>query len=205
MNHMTKYIFVLFLSAIFGFFSGCGKKNGGTDPPVVDIDQLLKDGWAAFESQDYSTALEAFDAVINEERDNTDAYNGLGWSFLLLDKLDDASTSFDAGGTKPGASADVFAGNAFTLNALKKYDRSIVEISKASTKAPDWSFIHKPGLDINDLQVLLAENYFLLGKFTESLSAILKLNSGFTADPETLDGQTSMAQEIERLKLAETP
>ncbi|MCB0833110.1 MAG: hypothetical protein KDC45_06585, partial [Bacteroidetes bacterium] len=64
-----------------------------------------------------------------------------------------------------------------------------------------WQFVHEAGLTSVDLKILLAENYFALGQFSQSLTAVQSVNVDFTADVSNTDGQAELAAEIERLKL----
>ena len=64
----------------------------------------------------------------------------------------------------------------------------------------DWVFAYGLSLSSGDLYLLRAENYFLLGKFAESLVEVQRLNVTFTANLTTPDGIAALASEIERLK-----
>jgi hypothetical protein len=129
-----------------------------------------------------------------------DAYVGLGWSYMKLDQLTTASDEFNMGSQKANPPADLFGGWAFVLNALRDYGGSNAEADQVFTLDPTWTFSYGLPLSKDDLHVLKAENYFLLGNYTYSLNEVKRLNSGFNADVTTSIGRAALAAEIERLK-----
>ena len=105
------------------------------------------------------------------------------------------------GKTKPTYTPHVDTGDyVIVLNADKKYAASNIKIDTALTSDSNWIFSHGLGLNKNDLIVLKAENFFLLGYFAVSLSAIQELNPSFIANILTSEGRADLALEIERLK-----
>jgi len=67
------------ICAIHGRHGVCRQgKNIPTFPPTAD--SRLAEGWSAFESGSYATALERFTAAKNRDASYADAYRGLGWS-----------------------------------------------------------------------------------------------------------------------------
>lgn len=189
--------FVLFLIS-FGIMvasAACGKKT----PTQPDPSQIIAEGWQAFSQQDYQTAFDKFTEAISINALNPEGYTGLGWSLLELDRLSESDIEFGKGvDHDPGA--DLYAGWAFTLNGLKSYTKSNTEIDAALAKDSNWTFSHGLTLNSDDLTVLKAENYFLLGDFTDALTQVKALNPAFSADITNSDGQAALATEIERLK-----
>ena len=185
----------LFASLIL-FHIACGS-DGPTGPSLQD---LIQEGWTAFEQGDYATASAKFTEAISMQPDSAESYSGLGWSLFRQDNLDRAKNEFTAGSSKNNPPADVFAGWAFVLNALKDYHNSNQKADQALAIASAWQFPHDSSLDANDLHILKAENFFLLGEFDSSLVEVRILNPGFDADVTLSDGQAALAGEIERLK-----
>lgn len=194
-----NYLFVVLL-AFAALLWSCGEANKGPSQPSGNINELIQQGWAAFIARDYGTAIARFNEAKSLDAARTEVYTGLGWSHLKADDLDASQREFDSGSRRQSPSADLFAGWAFVLNALKNYSSSNLQINRVLSQASSWSFTHDTGLDVNDLRVLKAENHFLLGQFRDSLAEVQALNAGFTADVQTSDGLATLATEIERLK-----
>ncbi|MDP3683190.1 MAG: hypothetical protein Q8S01_04585, partial [Ignavibacteria bacterium] len=55
-------------------------------------------------------------------------------------------------------------------------------------------------LDFNDLIVLKAENYFMLGNFTQSLREVNRIKPEFVVSLASPAGIAALAEEIENLK-----
>jgi tetratricopeptide (TPR) repeat protein len=195
---VNKNIILLIMIALI--FCGCPSSDSNVEPPAATYDDLVSDGWSEFTSQNYTVAIEKFDAAKSMEPDIFEAYNGLGWTYFKDDQLANSIIEFSSGSQKVGSTADIEAGWAFVLNADKKYAASNIKIDTALTSDSNWIFSHGLGLNKNDLIVLKAENFFLLGSFAVSLSAIQELNPSFVANILTSEGRADLALEIERLK-----
>lgn len=193
-----RLITIIIISFMFFLLAcGGGGDNGPTGPSLAD---LILEGWTAFEQGDYATASTKFTEAINKDQNSAEAFTGKAWSLFKLDNLSQARAEFSAGSLKSNPTADLFAGWAFVLNALKQYASSNQRAENALTQDPAWQFSHGLSLDSNDLHIVKAENFFLLGDFANSLMEIKLLNPGFDVDVNTSDGQSALAQEIERLK-----
>jgi hypothetical protein len=193
-------IFIAFFIAQFSCSSPDG--DGDTTPTGPTLDELIAQGWQAFESGDFQTANSKFNEARQKDSGPVDIFVGLGWSLFRLDNLTQAKNEFLAGSGKTDAPADLFAGWAFVLNALKDYRNSNTQATQALGKDATWSFSHGASLNADDLHVLKAENHFLLTEFSESLAEVKILNPSFSADIQSTAGQQVLAAEIERLKLA---
>ncbi|MDQ7054675.1 MAG: hypothetical protein Q9P14_17970 [candidate division KSB1 bacterium] len=197
---MKKIQFFAMLALIIAFASACGKK-GPTGPSFED---LIQEGWDAFAQKDYQTASQKFTDAKAMDAKKIDAYVGLGWSLFKLGQLDQASVEFAKGASESEPTADLYAGWAFTLNAMKQYSLSNVRADQALDLAPNWQFPYGLPLAARNLHVLKAENYFLIGDFQKALQEVQILNPAFTADVNTNDGLAALAQEIETLRAGST-
>ena len=196
---MQSFRFLSLWLISLAVFFGCGKK-GPTGPSYED---LIQAGWDAFAQKDYQTASQKFSDAKNLDTKRIAAYEGLGWSLLMLDDLNQASIEFAAGASEAEATADLYAGWAFVLNALKLYSLSNVRADQALELAPDWQFQYGLPLAARDLRVLKAENYFLIGEFQKALDEVRTINPGFNADINTNEGLAALAQEIENLRTSQ--
>ncbi|MCB0834829.1 MAG: tetratricopeptide repeat protein [Bacteroidetes bacterium] len=156
--------------------------------------------WNAFESGNYEKAREILTQASEDRPLDAEIQSALGWVLLRMDSLDQASTLFQNASLLSNPTAELYAGLAFTLNALKQYDASNSSGSQALLLDDQWVFAYDANLDWQDLTLVMAENHFLLGEFSEALDAVLVLNPQFTADPQTVLGRGQLASEIERLK-----
>ena len=109
-----------------------------------------------------------------------------------------ASSEFAGASGKMNTTADLFAGGAFVLNAQKNYAQSNQKLDQALGIDASWNFAFGLALNANDLHLLKAQNHFLLGEFSESLSAVLVLNASFTGDVLTNEGRAALASATER-------
>ncbi|MFQ5632351.1 MAG: tetratricopeptide repeat protein [bacterium] len=195
---------VLSIAFVIVQFSCSSPDDGGMQPGPTGptVDELIAQGWQAFESGDFQTANSRFNEARQKDSGPVDIFTGLGWSFFRIDNLTQARNEFQAGSGKSDAPADLFAGWAFVLNALKDYRNSNAQATRALSLDAAWGFSHGSGLNTDDLHVLKAENHFLLIEFSESLAEVQSLNPSFSADIKTTTGRQELAAEIERLKLA---
>ena len=141
-----------------------------------------------------------FNEAKNVNVNLTEAYSGLGWSYLQLDSLAKALNEFAICASLNDPMADLHAGWAFALNAQKEYVKSNEQVDEALKLDANWIFGHGLSLAVYHLQVLKAENYFLLGLFSQSLAQVQIVNSTFTTDVSTDEGKAALSAEIERLK-----
>ena len=89
---------------------------------------------------------------------------------------------------------------AFVYNAQKEYQSAINSANTALSLKSNWLFSHDESIGYKDLHLILAASYFGLGNFSQSLVQVQKLNSAFTADINTYEGKSALAEEIERLR-----
>lgn len=178
-------------------FWACSKDS--TEPQGPTYSELISQGWSAFKQGQYQNANQKFSEAKTRYGSRPEAFTGLGWGFFKLDDLMQADLEFGSGSTKNNPSLDLYAGWAFVLNAQKNYSTSNIQADQVFTQNPNWSFSYGLPLDANDLHVLKAQNYFLLGNFAESLAEVQLLNPAFTANILTDEGKAALAEEIERL------
>ncbi len=167
---------------------------------ITDPGQTIANTWLIFGNGNYDSARTVFKDIINRYPDSTVAYSGLGWCEMQSDSLDAAATAFAGGSSKGNASADLYAGWAFVLNAQKKYAESNERILAALFKDSLWNFPYLLGLSHTDLELMRAQNFLLTGDYANALLAVNFLDPNFTADITTLAGRAALAAKIEELK-----
>ena len=193
---LFKYIMFSFMVLLM---AGCDGDNG-TTPGDFTAQELTEQGWEKFGTVDYERASEKFQKAIKMDANYVEAYSGAGWAEARLTNLVNAESYFSQCISLNSSYIDGLAGIAFVYNAQKNYQSAITSATNALTKSSTWAFLHDETLNYKDLHLLLAECYFALLNFSESLNQVKILNSTFTADISTYDGRAALAAEIERLR-----
>ena len=197
---IMKTGFVVAVIAISVLLPSCSGNSTNNPPTTESASQLVNDGWQAFAGQNYSTALSKFTAALRLDATLVDGYNGAGWSDVRLNLLANAMTEFNAGKSRDTTNVDIWAGLAFVNNAQKNYTASIADAQSVLQKNSHWFFERDTTVNISDVTVVLAEDYFSTADFDSSLEAVQSLDASFRADVSTLAGQSALAQEIEILR-----
>jgi hypothetical protein len=197
---IMKACMVVVTMAIVVVLSSCSSNNSNPANATETAPQLINDGWQAFTNQDYNTALSKFTAALRLDAALVDGYNGAGWSDVRLNLLSNAITEFTGGRSKDTNNVDILAGLSFVNNAQKNYSASIGDVASLLQKNAHWFFERDTTVNINDVKVVLAEDYFSTANFDSSLAVVQTLNPAFSADVSTVAGQTALAQEIETLR-----
>lgn len=192
---MKKLNLILFAASIMLMVS-CG----ADDETGVTYEELIDQGWSFFENAEYDSALFRFTGARDLDPVSAEAYTGRGWCFMKQDQLPGAASEFSTGNESQDPKVELYAGWAFTLNALKNYSQSNTQASRVLLMEPDWIFSHGLNLNADHLHLLKAENYFALGDYVNCLTEVKVLNISFNADVSNSDGQSALAAEIERLK-----
>ncbi len=186
------FVFLLVL------FFACSKGPTGGEVSKTPQDRV-NEGWTAFESGDYSTAVVSFEEALEEDNTLWEAHHGLGWTLARLGNSGQAVNHFLNAISQNPASLSAKAGLALIYNAQMQYNNSNQRSGEVLQMNAQWIFEHDNRVDWKDLVILRAENFFALGQFAESLEEVRKLNPGFSTDVSTTNGQADLAAEIERL------
>ncbi len=199
---ISKYVTILMIAFLV---ASCGEDNGFT-PVTKEVKDLVEDGWETFGysvlgagTLGYQNALEIFNEAISKDSTYAEAYNGAGWASARLARLSDAIQYFQDGINLNANLIDAIAGLAFTYNAQKSYAASNTQAISAINQNNQWQFSYDQSVNYKDLYVILAENYFALKNYSQSLYYVKLLNPGFSADVNTIAGKSLLAEEIERL------
>ncbi len=195
-----KFLRFTFIGLIVLLTFGCDTNNGTTPSEDYTAQELIELGWDRFGTVDYQSSLEKFQGAISKDANNAEAFCGAGWASARLKDLANSINYFSSCISLNSSFVDANAGLAFVYNAGKSYQLSNISAIEALNQNATWTFLHDETLSYKDLHLLLAENYFALLNFGDSLAQIKILNPSFTADITTYDGKTALAAEIERLR-----
>jgi tetratricopeptide (TPR) repeat protein len=179
---------------------GCGKEK--KEGPLT-AQQYIEQGWVKFSAGDDAGASGDFNAAIGLDTSAHDAYFGLGWAEL---RQSHAGLAVDAFATyllkEPNASnaIDAKAGLALAYHANKKFQEAIDPANSVLSSAPSWSFSGDSRINHLDLALVLAESYYAIANFSQSLAMVnLYFDPSFTADLTTSEGRAKLAAKLQDL------
>ena len=182
-----------------GLFLYCDSDTGN-EPTNYSPETLTANGWTQYENGEYTLALNNFQEAIRASNVYVDAYNGAGWASAKLQNLSDAANYFSQCLSLDANYKDALAGSAFLENARKNYQKAVDAGTQLLALDANWTFSHDSALDVFDIYLVLAESYFALEDFVNSLTQVQKIDPTFTADVTTYEGKAKLADKIEELR-----
>ena len=156
-------------------------------------------GWDAFENGDLDQARESFEDAIGYDNTYADAYNGLGWCDLLEDTLSSSLKNFNTALSYESNLTDANAGAALAATEEGEHDSTMVYANRVINANTSYVFSHYSSVDIKDIRLAKAKSATALGDFDIALGEIQAIDSSFTADPNTAEGQAAILAKIEAL------
>ena len=190
MNSKGSILGILSLVGIF-FLEGCGGGNGLGPKEIKKqedkvLDKLVLD-WDSYNGGDFQASIDQFTATLAQadklegssgvqNRIKSEAYNGIAWSFFRQQKLTDAWDAFRRATSLDRQNADAWVGWAGVALAQRRYS----DVVQFSLQAMEYSVDYKSALrtdntkrnlghdlvDGRHLQLMLAEAYFQLGRYS---------------------------------------
>ncbi len=212
---MKKQIPIILLMLFFSSLTFVSCKKDTTEiynPSEITIQtpeqKLTSQGWIDFAAGNYQEAAESFTQATQANSLFMDAYNGLGWAYARLDSLGLANNNFTTcmvSEENMQIYKDACAGRSFVNLAQNQYNRAISDVEKVIIKIDesgyfqeylDYIFRHEPGITQEDLKLVMAESFFMLGNYDACMYALLLIDDTLeeTSNPEEL------ALMIEQLK-----
>lgn len=170
--------------ALLSFLIAC------EEDPATQVER----GWQLFESGDF---LEARSAFMNAAASgSTDAYNGLGWSYLRLDSISEAriAFAFASSDSNPEIYAGWSSANVLSEDFQKALEKSAVVLRQDA----NFVFSHDTDVDYKDMIWQRAYCYYHLGQYALSLQEIQKISPNFnSANPaDILNKLESLSNEL---------
>ncbi len=202
-----KTMVVSILVGMMLVMSSCG---GGSDPvkPVVPTaQQMAAEGWTAYTSNNYTLAIEKFNACIASYPSYADAYAGAGWASLRNNNITEAKTFFTTGnGLNPTGDAlymiriGLASATLLDNSTPATIGTAIVNYLSAHVNiANTWVHPYDIRITAITLHNLLAEGYINRGSAywgTESGSAVNALTA-WGQIKKALEMSTSDAKAVE--------
>ncbi|MCB0280221.1 MAG: hypothetical protein KDD94_11985 [Calditrichaeota bacterium] len=165
------------------------------DQALTKLDQA----WQQFELRHYSAAIDLFKQVITESK-NLEASVGLGYSYMFLSDYFNSTLILTQAYSDYGNKADLLAALVLVLNAEgQDLTTSNLFADELLIVDPQWKFGHQLNLTVNDIYLVQAQNYYLLGDFVKSIEMIQLLDSTFNADISTEAGKLELGEQIDNM------
>lgn len=178
----------------------CGLLISGCGDDDIGAEQLTSEGWTLFETGEYELARSKFEEALALDGEFADADNGLGWTWLRLDSLEVAVSSFDAALDKGLTSADPYAGQAVAYRDLEPVDleSAVAAADSALGRHVRYEFAHDRAFDWRDLRLILAQSYFGLQRYAQASAQVDSLG-GRVPEPNSERFVEELLLEIEKL------
>ena len=165
---------------------------------------ILNEAVTAFNNENYDEALKIFTELLSKESvsDQANAYTGLGYVQMRINKHEDAYQSFKKGITLETDTAknDLLSGLCFleySLNADLNQSISYGEQLIAS----DVSFKMRFDKEVNvkDVSLTIAQSYFGLKKYSDCLKEVQRLGKLTTLNPNQPNIETYLLDTLKVL------
>jgi tetratricopeptide (TPR) repeat protein len=192
-------LLIVLLTGTLLFCLSCEDKGVGR----VTASELIAKGWQKFESGNFAGAGSDFNATLSistNASDSSGAFLGLGWAELRQNQAGVAENDLIKYLNLSPGSNDGRAGLAFACLAQEKFESAIDNADAVLSSDPSWKFGHDGSVDYSDLRLLMAQSYYALADYSESLSIVREhFDSNFNIDPGTPEGRRDLANKIESL------
>lgn len=132
-------LFTLGLVSILGGWIASGAFDE-LSPNKRAVNALLEQGYTALGSEDYTTAVETFNKVLEQDPKSALAYNGLGWVHDDLGEYEEALADYEHAMTLEPRNPSFLANHAITLDNMDRMEEALVDIDKAiELDNTDWA------------------------------------------------------------------
>lgn len=156
-------------------------------------------GWTHFEAGDLDSAEYYFNDATLWDMTYADAYNGLGWCYLLNDDLATSLSNFESALAYDFSLTDASAGATLAATELGSHNDAISYADRVIDENSAYVFSHLSSVSIEDIRLAKAKSAAALGDFEEALSEVQEIEPSFSADPLTSEGQAAILAKIEEL------
>lgn len=183
-----KTILIIFILIFFSCDSSAEPES---------YDGLIDEAFQAFTNKNYDLAIIKFNDAKSLDNGRIEAYLGLGWSYVLKIDFTNAISELNQAMSIDDTNPDIHASLAFIHNANGSNSLSNTEILTLISIDPNWSFAYGLNLSVTDLIVIQAQNYFLLGDYSNALLSVQQIEPLFTVNVNTDVGILELSAKIE--------
>ena len=193
------FLLMVLLTGTLLFYLSCEEKG----VERVTASELIEKGWQKFEAGSFAGAGSDFKAALSispNASDSGGAFLGLGWAQLRDDQAGLAENNLVEYLSLSPGSNDGRAGLAFACLGQDEFQGAIDAAEAVLSADPSWTFGHDGSVDYLDLRLLLAQSYYELANYDESLKIVQQyFDSNYSVDPDTPEGRDDLARKIESL------
>jgi tetratricopeptide (TPR) repeat protein len=175
-----------FLVAILCIFALVGCSSDQQDDNMMNPESDLQGGWQEYNSGNYEAAMLAFEKALNEKPSSeisSDAYNGLGWSYIGKSQeaevnqmnLANAIDKFRESINQDKTNSDAWIGQACVFLIRKNNNEDLQNILKSVDNAlqGDGRYLYRHDYDSEaDIHALKAQSYYYLNRFEDAQNEI---------------------------------
>jgi tetratricopeptide (TPR) repeat protein len=175
------------------------KDEGGVDPqpPLIDRNYEIQQGWSLFRMTDYDGAAIHFDRIIEHFPDAADGYIGLGWCEIQQDQLELALGHLETA-NRLAEEPDAIAGTAVAASALGRDSLAVEAASRCTDES--YIFIGNPELTYFDLVYIRALGQFHLRRYEDCYASLRILNSSLDIDMEAFDFREQLFAHLQYIR-----
>lgn len=174
-----KYFTLFWICLLLFLGTGCSSLFSDSTP---DSEKALQDAWEYFMMTNYDMALTKFESVVSMDPDNAEAYNGLGWCFLLLNNIESAEQNFNFAVEKGAVSMDPHAGLAAVYVSSDAFNQAISEAEYVLSHEPEYVFAYNSEINYLDMHLILAMAYYHTGDFNSTYNHVIVLDPNIVVD-----------------------
>ncbi len=177
--------------------AGCEKAEKiAADNMEPSFEQLIRDGWYAFQNGDYTQALQQFEQAWQKDSTDIEINVALGWTLLLYDAgdLQRSERLLQKAVHNATFKSDARCGLVVIRFLQEQYTEieSLVDLILANK--PNYFFRYNPSIDWHDLMLIKAQAYFHTDEFDKAWQAVTAISTVFTLDPN--DHRTWIIQDV---------
>jgi tetratricopeptide (TPR) repeat protein len=195
---------IISLFALSVLVVSCSTPAAPEYDPLPGYYQEVSRGWGFLGQENYSLAATNFRTAIKADLEDaqSEAYVGLAWSLALQDSLAKAVNNYQAALLRepesPKPLVYVLSGLSFCYRDLEPPDYEAVRDNAlaALELSPGFVFDYKTSINSQDLEAVLAEAYFNLGKYD---SAAVYADPNGSLDSTAADYQEDLLSKINLL------
>ena len=179
-------------------FLACGDKEEIVpQPPQIDRNHEIQQGWSLFRMSDYDAAAVHFETVVEHFPDAADGHIGLGWCEIERDHLGPALEHLETA-DRLAYEPDAIAGIAVVASALGLDSLAVESASRCTDNS--YLFIGNPDLSYTDLVYIRALGEFNLLRYEDCYASLRILDTDLEIDMEAYDFREQLFSELQRMR-----